>query len=62
MGWSSIRHQASFLAPLPGNEEEEEEAPTSTKRQQNINPLVHSGVASLRQRGHDPPTQIMVNI
>jgi hypothetical protein len=26
----------SFLAPLPGSEEEGEEAPTSTKRQQNI--------------------------
>jgi hypothetical protein len=32
----SSRHQQVFLAPLPGNEEEGEEAPTSTKRQQNI--------------------------
>jgi hypothetical protein len=34
----SPRHQQVFLAPLPRNEEVvEEEAPTSTRRQQNIN-------------------------
>jgi hypothetical protein len=35
MGWSFTTHQANFLAPLPGIEEEEE-APSSTWHHQTL--------------------------